>query len=183
MITVRNERTFEFRGLSSDTKPINNLISNGSFFIEMDTSKTYVYDAQNKEWKEFSTGGGGGGGDRVSSVGFRPDEEQGGQLIPGEFYYTKSDGTEVVIVDLNQLRDYLLTPSEDTPDIHDNPQLLDDDLNIIVTDSNGEAVKMTLEDLRQRFIASSDNDNANFEDAQIGEFIYEEITEIEVPAT
>ena len=47
-----NNPILELRGLSTDTKPTEN-ISNGSVFIEMDTSKIYFYDAENKEWKEF----------------------------------------------------------------------------------------------------------------------------------
>lgn len=52
MITVcPNERCFEFRGLSTDTKPIGNNcsnknvdypISNGSVYLEMNTSKVYM---------------------------------------------------------------------------------------------------------------------------------------------
>lgn len=40
-----------YYGLSTDTKP--SAAPNGSVFIEMDTSKIYFYDAENKEWKEF----------------------------------------------------------------------------------------------------------------------------------
>lgn len=43
----------ELRGLSSDEKPIkikNNLIENGSVFIEMDTQDIYFYDIENEEW-------------------------------------------------------------------------------------------------------------------------------------
>lgn len=46
----------ELRGLSTDTKPIElngKVIDNGSIFIEIDTSKIYFYDLQNKQWKEF----------------------------------------------------------------------------------------------------------------------------------
>ena len=45
---VTNDNCFEFRGLSTDTKPIGNNanvnypISNGSVFFEMDTSKAFM---------------------------------------------------------------------------------------------------------------------------------------------
>lgn len=39
----------ELRGLSTDEKPINN-IENGTAFLEMDTLKVYLFDAQNKTW-------------------------------------------------------------------------------------------------------------------------------------
>lgn len=47
----------EIRGLSTDEKPTETVsgktISNGCVFIELDTSKIYFYDAENKEWLEF----------------------------------------------------------------------------------------------------------------------------------
>lgn len=52
MITVTDERTYEFRGLSTDIKPIER-VGNGSIFIEMDTGKVYMFDEQNTEWKEL----------------------------------------------------------------------------------------------------------------------------------
>ena len=46
----------ELYGLSGDIKPtvtFNGVkIENGSSFLEMDTSKVYLYDAENDEWKE-----------------------------------------------------------------------------------------------------------------------------------
>lgn len=47
MITTINEKTYEFRGLSTDEKPIER-IGNGSIFIEMDTGKVFIFDEQNK---------------------------------------------------------------------------------------------------------------------------------------
>lgn len=52
MITVTGERTYEYRGLSTDEKPIER-VGNGSIFIEMDSGKVYMFDEQNKEWKEM----------------------------------------------------------------------------------------------------------------------------------
>lgn len=46
----------EIRGLSTDEKPLtikNKEISNGSIFIEIDTGKIFLFDAQNKLWKEI----------------------------------------------------------------------------------------------------------------------------------
>ncbi len=53
-----------FWGLSTDTKPVDNFaesgsnastpIENGSIFIEMDTKNVFVYDRQNKLWREFT---------------------------------------------------------------------------------------------------------------------------------
>lgn len=38
--------------LSTDTKPTD--CENGSVMLEMDTSKMYMYDAANAEWKEWT---------------------------------------------------------------------------------------------------------------------------------
>ena len=51
----RQVATYEFRGLSTDTKPIadgDNIIENGSVFIEIDTGTVFIYSANNKEWNE-----------------------------------------------------------------------------------------------------------------------------------
>lgn len=42
----------EYRGLSSDTKPIE-YVQNGALFLEMDTSKVFVFDADSKTWLEL----------------------------------------------------------------------------------------------------------------------------------
>lgn len=46
--------SFEFRGLSTDTKPTTeysgDLIANGSIFIEIDTAHMYFYDEENTTW-------------------------------------------------------------------------------------------------------------------------------------
>lgn len=47
--------------LSTDTKPTTG-IANGSTLIEINTSKTYMFDEESGEWDEVSQGGGGGGG-------------------------------------------------------------------------------------------------------------------------
>lgn len=43
----------ELRGLSTDTKPTqieNDIVENGSTFIEIDTQDVYIYDGENEEW-------------------------------------------------------------------------------------------------------------------------------------
>jgi len=45
---------FEGECLSTDTKPTGDYILNGSKLIEMDTSKVYIYDADNELWREFA---------------------------------------------------------------------------------------------------------------------------------
>ncbi len=52
MITATDDKTYEFRGLSTDVKPTER-VGNGSIFIEMDTGKVYMFDKQNTEWKEL----------------------------------------------------------------------------------------------------------------------------------
>ena len=52
MITTINEKTYEFRGLGTDEKPIES-VGNGSVFIEIDTGKVFIFDEQNKVWKEL----------------------------------------------------------------------------------------------------------------------------------
>ena len=44
----------KFYGLSTDSKPSGCI--NGSRFLEMDTSKVYVYDRQADEWNELDGG-------------------------------------------------------------------------------------------------------------------------------
>lgn len=66
MITGRNERVVELYGLSTDKKPINNYIENGSSFIEMDTSIIYKFDKASMKWIPTTFGNGsesGGGGE------------------------------------------------------------------------------------------------------------------------
>lgn len=54
MITQMYSKTSisRFFGLSTDTKPPD--CPNGSKFYEIDTGKTYLYDAQNSMWRVFS---------------------------------------------------------------------------------------------------------------------------------
>lgn len=63
MITYTGQDTYEYRGLSTDKKPCDDKVGNGSLFIEMDTGKVFLYNKKTKQWIEFSVGGGGGGGD------------------------------------------------------------------------------------------------------------------------
>ena len=56
---------FTFAGKAADEKPVTSYngttISNGSVFIEIDTGKSYMYDAEGEEWNEQAGGGSGGG--------------------------------------------------------------------------------------------------------------------------
>ena len=48
-------KVIELRGLSTDTKPTTfgeNGVANGTIFIEIDTGKMFMYDAENQLWKE-----------------------------------------------------------------------------------------------------------------------------------
>lgn len=47
-----DKQEVEYRGLSTDEKPTENVI-NGTIFIEIDTGKIYMYDLENEEWKEL----------------------------------------------------------------------------------------------------------------------------------
>ena len=53
MISMYNKKdnVVELRGLSTDTKPID--VGNGSIYIEIDTGTIFMFDAQNKQWKEI----------------------------------------------------------------------------------------------------------------------------------
>ena len=53
MVTPVSEKTLSFRGLRGDTKPTDDYVGNGSVFIEMDTSKVFLYDKESGEWLEF----------------------------------------------------------------------------------------------------------------------------------
>lgn len=45
---------YQFIGLSTDTKPTDDTIENGSAFIEMDTCKIFFFDKENVQWLEFT---------------------------------------------------------------------------------------------------------------------------------
>lgn len=68
MITmIPGGRSNEYRGLSTDEKPVNR-VPNGSLFYEFDTTVLYVFDAAEKEWIEQFSVNGGGGGESSSST-------------------------------------------------------------------------------------------------------------------
>lgn len=53
MITVKDVAgCYDLRGLSTDKKPVKN-VTNGSTFLEMDTSKVYIFDKENETWREL----------------------------------------------------------------------------------------------------------------------------------
>ena len=47
--TMHSQR---LRGLSTDTKPTND-IPNGSSFLEMDTGNVYMWDEENEQWRQL----------------------------------------------------------------------------------------------------------------------------------
>lgn len=53
-IETRYWRPKTFYGLSTDTKPTENIV-NGSAFIEMDTSTLYFYDQAGETWREWGS--------------------------------------------------------------------------------------------------------------------------------
>lgn len=61
----------EFYGNSTDVKPTDDTIPNGSVFYEIDKNmQEYRWDKENGEWKKIeSSGGGGGGGDYLPLSG------------------------------------------------------------------------------------------------------------------
>ena len=42
---------WELRGLSSDPKPTEDKVPNGSSFLEMDTGSVYFWDKANEQWR------------------------------------------------------------------------------------------------------------------------------------
>lgn len=53
MTSVMSENCYTIYGKSTDVKPTNR-IGNGSVFHEIDTSKTYLFDEEHKEWRQVS---------------------------------------------------------------------------------------------------------------------------------
>ena len=51
MVTIDDRLTDEYVGLSTDTKPTDN-VTNGSTFVEIDTKKFYAFDEENSLWIE-----------------------------------------------------------------------------------------------------------------------------------
>lgn len=43
-------RTTEFYGLSTDEKPINEKVINGSTFLEIDTGSVFMFDEEGQTW-------------------------------------------------------------------------------------------------------------------------------------
>lgn len=48
MLTTKNDDLIQIVGLSTDEKPILSNLANGSLFLEMDTGKTFCFDAEHK---------------------------------------------------------------------------------------------------------------------------------------
>jgi hypothetical protein len=52
MLSIIGRSEKDYVCLSTDEKPVG--ATNGSFCIEMDTKKIYVYDKDNEQWREIS---------------------------------------------------------------------------------------------------------------------------------
>ena len=52
-IAVINSNIYQFRGLSTDTKPVGATVGNGSEFIEIDTGKIFLYNAEGESGSEW----------------------------------------------------------------------------------------------------------------------------------
>ncbi len=69
---VMSRAVMTMAGLSSDEKPTGiysgTVIANGSSFIEINTGKTFMYDAEGEEWNEQAGGGSGGSGSGVTAA-------------------------------------------------------------------------------------------------------------------
>lgn len=244
MITVKNEKTLEFRGLSTDEKPINSYIENGSIFIEMDTSIIYTFDKSASSWIVLDWN------DGASSADFEEfKEEVEGELedirdliatdvkeIVGTYaeleqyvqdhldtlrendkievlvdetedstntvyryvgdgqieligrlgpYYTKSEVDERFALKADDNTPVVPKPDPQDPSVvvPDNDELAFTVSQKVVDPETGEesyqSFALNLEDLRQRILSSTDNDATDFENAENGQFIYEEIPEEE----
>lgn len=57
MVTVATNND-TYNGLSTDTKPL--FARNGDLFIEIDTGKSYMFDAESGEWREIELADVGG---------------------------------------------------------------------------------------------------------------------------
>ena len=58
MVTTWDTINTSYRGLSTDAKPTE--CRNGDTFLEIDTSKQYIWDAEGNQWVEQESSGGGG---------------------------------------------------------------------------------------------------------------------------
>ena len=65
MVSIVDKLMVDFRGLSTDTKPI---AHNGSTFYEMDTGDLYFYSEETEEWLKKGSGGGGASSNLVDSA-------------------------------------------------------------------------------------------------------------------
>jgi len=240
VISIRGEHTYQFRGLSTDKKPVNNYIDNGSIFIEMDTSIIYTFDKKNKEWlvldwntaasqeefdefkeeveeelekiKDYSDVKDvvGTYSDLVAYdtsklndndvIEVLTDEENDnantmykwhkdsqefeliGKLGP---YYTKSEADDKFALKADDTTPVVPKPDPEDPSVvvPDNTELAFTVSQKIIDPETGEesyqSFALNLDDLRQRILSSTDIDKTDFDNAENGQFIYEEITDEE----
>ena len=78
MITsLTDNNVFELIGKSTDTKPTYPIMANGSTFIEMDTSKVFVWDKDTSSWTEF--------GINAPGVHTELNEQTQEEILEGEY--------------------------------------------------------------------------------------------------
>ena len=82
--------------LSSDTKPTDDNLKNGSRLFEMDTGTYYVYDEASRTWLES----GGGGGGKAAAESSIAKAIRGLNYSPSNNRITSLDGTELASASL-----------------------------------------------------------------------------------
>lgn len=104
--TSDNSADYNFKGLSTDTKPTNNVAIN-SFFLELDTGKFYYFNGVDWELVVGSGGGGGGGGGDiplpVSIANGGTSATTAPQARTNLGIYSKDETDALIPTDLNQL--------------------------------------------------------------------------------
>ena len=51
-VVTGEKKYIEYAGLSTDTKPTDEIIATGSVFIEVNTGNAYLYDEIGETWKK-----------------------------------------------------------------------------------------------------------------------------------
>lgn len=78
-------------GTSTDSKPTEGYV-NGSAFLEVDTSKVYLFNEDYSSWNEVAGGGGGGGSSDFSTAEVTVVNDSGAEMnIGGVIYCAEED--------------------------------------------------------------------------------------------
>ena len=51
-VITGEEKYIEYAGLSTDEKPVSDMITTGSVFVEVDTGDAYLFDEESSSWKK-----------------------------------------------------------------------------------------------------------------------------------